>query len=532
MPYIIRKLPKKDLYKVYNKETKKVHSYATTLENAKKQVSLLYMKEREAKEGGALKPNVTDLKSVRDEEEKVIHPIFCRVGGKTSIVEDILKVIPKHTTYVEAFAGGASVFWNKPKAKQNVLNDLDAELIDGYKALKKASTNPADYPFIDDKNEKIRKDKMNEFISKNYTNPTSIVMKTIYKTCNTYASSGKGKIFLPRHQKTKLNLISYFIDKIKNNVVITSQDYKAVLKKYDKSTTFFFLDPPYEKSGELYKNSYIDYEEMADLLKKIKGKFLVTINDSPEIRKIFKDSGIETDNFKSDGIVSLPEFRSVKIDLPTYMFKRLPDINGKPPPYRYRLVVPITSSRNISSRKQETSLNISQKSVANPIVNIDEPNYQPRIEEFSPADRQKIQDYYYRLEQNENRNPDEIDKDAYVIKPRGKPLPCNDAKPKQPKPPKEKKPIGRPKKPKQEEKPTEDLFAKLVTKENISKVPSVKSSVKSSVPSKKSKLSLSNMSAIPNEFDEDDIEFINDDAKTEKSGKTSKSSKSSKSSGS
>jgi len=47
----------------------------------------------------------------------------------------------------------------------------------------------------------------------------------------------------------------------------------------------------------------------------------------------------------------------------------------------------------------------------------------------------------------------EIDKDAYVIKPRGKPLPCNDAKPKQPKPPKEKKPIGRPKKPKQEEKP-------------------------------------------------------------------------------
>jgi len=41
MPLVIRKLPNKELYKVYNKETKKVHSYATTLENAKRQVSLL-----------------------------------------------------------------------------------------------------------------------------------------------------------------------------------------------------------------------------------------------------------------------------------------------------------------------------------------------------------------------------------------------------------------------------------------------------------------------------------------------------------
>jgi DNA adenine methylase len=238
-------------------------------------------------------------KPVQEESDKVVQPIFCRVGGKTPIIEDILKVIPQHTTYVEAFAGGASVFWNKSKAKQNVLNDLDAELIDGYKALKKASTNPADYPFIDDENEKVRKDKMNEFISKDHKDPTAKVMKTIYKTCNTYGATGKGKIVLTRHQKTKLNLVPYFINKIKSNVAITSQDYKAVLKKYDGPSTFFFLDPPYEKSGGLYKSSYIDYEEMADLLKKLKGKFLVTINDSPEIRKVFEDFNIYPIKVKS-----------------------------------------------------------------------------------------------------------------------------------------------------------------------------------------------------------------------------------------
>jgi hypothetical protein len=43
MPYSIRKLPKKDLYRVYNTKTKEIHSYGTSLENAKKQVKLLHM---------------------------------------------------------------------------------------------------------------------------------------------------------------------------------------------------------------------------------------------------------------------------------------------------------------------------------------------------------------------------------------------------------------------------------------------------------------------------------------------------------
>ena len=142
---------------------------------------------------------------------------------------------------------------------------------------------------------------------------------------------------------------------------------------------------------------------------------------------IKKGGSVETDDFKSDGIVSLPEFRSVKINLPTYMYKRLPDIKGKPPPYRYRLVVPITSSRNISSRKKETSLDISQKAVVKPVVDITESSTQVFLKNFSPADKLKIQQYYYKVEENELKNPDEIDKDDYQVIPRGKPLPCSNA---------------------------------------------------------------------------------------------------------
>ena len=43
MPFAIRKLPNKDLYRVYNKITGKIHAKATTLDNAKKQIRLLHM---------------------------------------------------------------------------------------------------------------------------------------------------------------------------------------------------------------------------------------------------------------------------------------------------------------------------------------------------------------------------------------------------------------------------------------------------------------------------------------------------------
>ena len=46
MPFVMRKLPNKNLYRVYNRETKKVYAKATTKENAQKQIRLLYLIER------------------------------------------------------------------------------------------------------------------------------------------------------------------------------------------------------------------------------------------------------------------------------------------------------------------------------------------------------------------------------------------------------------------------------------------------------------------------------------------------------
>jgi len=59
MVYLIRKLPKQNLYRVYNKQTKKIYAYSTTLDNAKKQVTLLNMIDAGVplKNGGKLYEN-------------------------------------------------------------------------------------------------------------------------------------------------------------------------------------------------------------------------------------------------------------------------------------------------------------------------------------------------------------------------------------------------------------------------------------------------------------------------------------------
>ena len=50
-------------------------------------------------------------------------------GGKFYARKLILDMLPPHTGYCEPFAGGASVFFAKPKGEYSILNDLDSEVI-------------------------------------------------------------------------------------------------------------------------------------------------------------------------------------------------------------------------------------------------------------------------------------------------------------------------------------------------------------------------------------------------------------------
>ena len=219
--------------------------------------------------------------------------IFCRVGKKHPIKDIVISKIPDNfDLYVEPFVGSGIIYLNMNlENKKSVINDLDKDLIEGHKAIKKGITlDENNFTFSSDA--KVQED----YYKKKHTNHNNKFIAEIIRTCGTFSGRGVGKV-----EPSKIISKSNFKNKIKNakkqkeyykNTQIFSTDYKNIIKKFDNSKTFFYLDPPYEKSDKLYKDDVVDLEAMANLLKNIKGRFLLSINDSPNVRNIFKNFDI------------------------------------------------------------------------------------------------------------------------------------------------------------------------------------------------------------------------------------------------
>lgn len=76
--------------------------------------------------------------------DKIAKPFLKWAGGKTQLINDIEKALPKHIsidkfTYIEPFVGsGAVLFWmlnNFPKLEKAVINDINEDLINTYKTI-------------------------------------------------------------------------------------------------------------------------------------------------------------------------------------------------------------------------------------------------------------------------------------------------------------------------------------------------------------------------------------------------------------
>ena len=78
------------------------------------------------------------------------------------------------------------------------------------------------------------------------------------------------------------------IDFIKNKIDFITGDAFDILEKNTKNgDTFFFIDPPYTFAGKrLYTYFEIDHEKLFDITAKLNGKFLMTYDDTDEIRQL------------------------------------------------------------------------------------------------------------------------------------------------------------------------------------------------------------------------------------------------------
>lgn len=222
-----------------------------------------------------------------------LRPPYARQGNKYPIRKKIVPLIPPHETYVELFAGSGAIFFNKEKAKKNVLNDLDKNTANTFKMVKKAPLDVSSYPspatipeaktyFETPVGNRIQDQMVHYKVASSYgfSNKPAKTANQIYKN----KSIPRWLIELPRWKE-------YL-----KGVTITNVDYEKIVKKYDGEDTFFFVDPPYENTDRRFgyaEDKKFDFERLLRVLRGIEGTFLMTINDSPYIRDLFKEFTIK-----------------------------------------------------------------------------------------------------------------------------------------------------------------------------------------------------------------------------------------------
>lgn len=222
------------------------------------------------------------------------------LGEKTSISSFITPNIPENiSTYVEPFGGMFGVFFalrfSKFRDVKFIYNDINYL---NYNLFNQLKNNPE---FIDLVNETnvdnmvYQKSLVDIFIEKN---DTQLALDwLIILTCSSPYEIGKDswrnnsefELF-----KMKWKAYKFHVDKISR---IHNVDYKEIIEMYDSEGTFFYIDPPYMGREGLYLNHNFKEEshrELSEVLKKIKGRFLLSYYYFDGIEEFYSNCRFES----------------------------------------------------------------------------------------------------------------------------------------------------------------------------------------------------------------------------------------------
>jgi len=196
-------------------------------------------------------------------------------AGKKRLAKRLVKLIPPHKTYVEPFAGSAAVFFEKPPADTEVLNDADPEIAAAFKAL----TTLSDRELAALK-KKTWTGRQQTFEALKKAKPSGKVDKLhrfLYLSHFAYGAL-RGKSY-DHHadgiEARTIKRIEKHRDRLRG-VKVRSGHYVDTVKEFDGKDAFFFLDPPYPGHNVQVGEDRFDEAEFRKVLQGIKGKFLVT----------------------------------------------------------------------------------------------------------------------------------------------------------------------------------------------------------------------------------------------------------------
>ena len=177
--------------------------------------------------------------------------ILRRLGNKSRIAQDIIKYFPAHKIYIEPFFGAGGMFFNKPKAKYNIVNDIDSDVFNLFQVILNKRIELSKYleniPYHDDFWNYCKK-----------TTPKNDIEQAVFfvvlsnfgylgkDSCLHFAQRNHKQIAIDNIEETYKYLIS-------GNVQFMNTDFRNVLKRFvfnhasecDITELFTYSDPPY-----------------------------------------------------------------------------------------------------------------------------------------------------------------------------------------------------------------------------------------------------------------------------------------------
>ena len=230
---------------------------------------------------------------------KPSRPAAAYVGAKSKLAGRLCSLIDQvpHKLYAEPFCGMGKVFFSRtsiPKAE--VINDRSGDIANFFRILQRH------YPqFMDTL--KFQITSRREFERLKSCEPATLTdleraARFIYlqKTC--FGGKVIGRSFGTEYDRggrfnlLKLAPILEDLHERLAGVAIENLDWLAFIDRYDRAETLFYLDPPYWGTEHYYGKSLFDRDQfpiIAERLKRLKGRFIMSINDVPEIRDLFAD---------------------------------------------------------------------------------------------------------------------------------------------------------------------------------------------------------------------------------------------------
>jgi DNA adenine methylase len=219
--------------------------------------------------------------------------LFPWPGGKRRLAKRLIAMLPEHTCYVEAFAGGGAVLFHKQPSEVEVLNDINGELVNLYRVVQHHLDE-----FVRQFRFALVSRQLFEWAKMAVPETLTDVQRAarwFYLQQNAFGGKATGQTFgYSPTVAPRLNLLRVEEDLSAAHlrlarVVVEHLGWEACVERYDRPGTVFLLDPPYwQVEGYGVPFEAAQYRLLARVMGRLKGRAILTINDHPDMRQAFR----------------------------------------------------------------------------------------------------------------------------------------------------------------------------------------------------------------------------------------------------